>query len=256
MPAPRSCTRIVMACGSGPASMISRLMSGTICPRLSRSTTATSSTATTACGLPTLRWLTGRIGSVPTRCQSSGASMPATGPMSTAASITSGLSVGYRVTSRSPASVRMRCGSRSPRRRGQRLCETADAVAAHLGSRAVGVVQHHSCRVSGFALADQQPIGPDAATTVAQPSSQRGQIVDMRVERDQEVVAQPVVLRQFEICHARSSSGSASATGSLSMSIQRMRGSRRNHRSCRTANCRVRVMIVSIAASSVLTPSR
>jgi hypothetical protein len=33
---------------------------------LSKSTIVTSSTATTACGLPTLRWLTGRSGSVPT----------------------------------------------------------------------------------------------------------------------------------------------------------------------------------------------
>ena len=37
-----------------------------------------------------------------------------------------------------------------------------------------------------------------------------------------------------------STTGSASATGSASMSIQRMRGSRRNHRSWRTANWRVR----------------
>ncbi len=40
------------------------------------------------------------------------------------------------------------------------------------------------------------------------------------------------------MCSARTT-GAASATGSAVMSTQRMRGSRRNHRSWRTANCRV-----------------
>ena len=47
------------------------------------------------------------------------------------------------------------------------------------------------------------------AASVAQSSGQRGQILDVRVEDDQEVVPQSVMLRQFEICHALSNTGSA-----------------------------------------------
>ena len=80
-----------------------------------------------------------------------------------------------------------------------------------------------------------------------------GEVVHVGVEHDEEVVAEAVVLGQGQRArHARSASttaGATSATGSRSMSYQRMRGSRRNHRSWRTANWRVRRTIVSTASS-------
>ena len=56
------------------------------------------------------------------------------------------------------------------------------------------------------------------------------------------------------LVRASTTAGTTSATGSRSTSIQRMRGSRRNHRSWRTANCRVRTTIEATAASSVDPP--
>ena len=129
---------------------------------------------------------------------------------------------------------------------GQRLGEAADAVAAHLGPAAVGVVEHHLGGVAVGRLADQQAVGADAAAAVAHAPRQRRQVVDMRVEHDEEVVAQPVVLGECERCHASSAAatiGPDSATGSSTTSTQRTRGSRWNHRSCRTANWRVRTTI-------------
>ena len=94
--------------------------------------------------------------------------------------------------------------------------------------------------------ADRRHRSRGGGRTAAGPGP--GRSLDVRVEDDQEVVAQAVVLGQSS--HLPCSfprPGATSATGSSSMSIQRMRGSRRNHRSWRTANWRVRVMIVSIA---------
>ena len=113
----------------------------------------------------------------------------------------------------------------------QRLGEATDAISAHLGRRPVGVVQRHAGGEARLALPHQQSIGADAAPTIAQAPGEGRQIVDVRVEHDEEVVAQSVMFRQFEVCHARSNTGSAVATGSSSIAIQRMRGSRRNHRS-------------------------
>ena len=64
--------------------------------------------------------------------------------------------------------MRICCGDRLPRGRRQRLGEAADAVAAHLGAAAVGVVQHHLRGVAVGRLADEQSVGADAAAAVAQ----------------------------------------------------------------------------------------
>ena len=86
MPAPRSWTRMRDGVRLGPGSTISRFTYGHHRHRApSRSTAATSSTPTTLCGLPRLRWRdrAHRIGSrrVPSR---PGSAMAPTSPMSTA----------------------------------------------------------------------------------------------------------------------------------------------------------------------------
>ena len=76
-------------------------------------------------------------------------------------------------------------------------------------------------------------------------AGERRQVVDVGVEHDEEVVAESVVLGEGrhaagQLASASTTAGTTSATGSRSTSIQRTRGSRRNHRSWRTANWRVR----------------
>ena len=153
-------------------------------------------------------------------------------------------------TSRSPASVRIAAGPDDAVAAGQRLGEAADAVATHLGAAAVGVVERHPGRVPVGGLADQQAVGTDPGAGRT-PHGRTGRVVVEDVERDEEVVGQAVVLGErdrgpvgslvvMRWSSASITAGVASATGSCSMSIQRMRGSRRNHRSWRTANWRVR----------------
>ena len=74
-------------------------------------------------------------------------------------------------------------------------------------------------------------IGADAATAIAQVPRERRQVGHSGVEGDEEVVTETVVLGESELGHDGKSSGTISATGSCSMCTQRMRGSRRNHRS-------------------------
>ena len=190
----------------------------------------------------------------------SGSGSSRTGPMSTVASSVCGSSVGSSSTRRAPASVRMRLRREVTAPGRQRLGEAADAVAAHLGPAAVGVVQHHAGGVAGLALADEQPVGPDAGRAVAQPAGER-----RRGRRragwnaTRKSLPSPwclvrVVMRDpgpGSLVSASTTAGTASATGSRSTSIQRTRGSRRNHRSWRTANWRVRTTIESTAASRV-----
>ena len=82
-----------------------------------------------------------------------------------------------------------------------------------------------------LALPYQQAIGADAATAIAQVPRERRQVGHSGVEGDEEVVTETVVLGESELGHDGKSSGTISATGSCSMCTQRMRGSRRNHRS-------------------------
>eukprot|EP01041_Mallomonas_annulata_P036444 gene36444-59553_t len=58
----------------------------------------------------------------------------------------------------------------------ERLGEAPDAVAAHLGPAAVGVVQPHARAVLGVALRDQQTVGADATASVAQSDRERRQV--------------------------------------------------------------------------------
>ena len=155
MPAPRSWTRMRDARrGSGPGSTNSRLMpSGTCCAeRRARSTACDVVDARRrVCGLPMSTVARpGASGRTPTAGQPAGARRPGvTAPMSTRGhDARRGSSVGVDARrERSPASVRDR--ARAPgRRRGRRagLGEAADAVAAHLGPAAVGVVAAPSRR--------------------------------------------------------------------------------------------------------------
>ncbi len=166
-------------------------------------------------------------------------------------------------TTRRPASVAMRDGAgrdAGPGRPG--LGQAADAVAAHLGPAAVGVVQHHAhvgptCR-SGDA--DDEPVGADAPPPVAEAPghvAERGLGQRLVVEQHEEVVAETMVLgqRQTHAEKAPITSGTATS-GSSSMSIQWTRGSRRNHRSWRTAKRRVRATAVAAASSREHAPCR
>src|SRR5690606_13245000 len=146
------------------------------------------------------------------------------------------------------------------------LGEAADAVATHLGPAAVGVVEHHPHERTADAGRDEQPVGADPAAPVAHLPRQLGEAcvaVDGRVDGDEEVVAEAVVLGQAQggrhvvaFSSASRTIGAASATGSLAIVTQRTRGSRRNHRSWRTANWRVRSTTRATASSSVARPSR
>ena len=86
---------------------------------------------------------------------------------------------------------------------GERLGEAADAVAAHLGAAAVGVVQHHAGRVLGVGLADEQAVGADAGVPVADHLGEVRQLRlgQRRVEDDEEVVAETVVLAERDARH-------------------------------------------------------
>jgi hypothetical protein len=99
------------------------------------------------------------------------------------ASTVSSRSVVSSMTSRSPASVRMRWVVEDTPACRQRLCEAPDPVAAHLGPAAIGVVEHHASRVAGLGFTDQQPVGTDAAPAIAEPPGQVRQVVD-REARD------------------------------------------------------------------------
>src|SRR5690606_24024260 len=81
--------------------------------------------------------------------------------------------------------------------------QAADAVAAHLGARAVGVAQLHAGAgpgVQGRRGADDA-VGADAGVAVAQ--GPRHAIVErvgaVRIEQDEEVVAEAVVLGQAHV---------------------------------------------------------
>ena len=141
-----------------------------------------------------------------------------------------------------------------PERRGQRLGEAADAVAAHLRPDAVGVVQRHPCGVTvGGRRPTSSPSAPiPVGGRTTRPARARRASATSGSNTTRKSLPSPwcLVSASELMCRMRrSTTGSASATGSCSTSIQRTRGSRRNHRSWRTANWRVRVMIGAIASS-------
>ena len=134
-----------------------------------------------------------------------------TRPMPTLASTVCSSSVAWTATTRNPASVAMRSShSRTPRRDRLGLREAPNAVAADLGARAVGVVERHAQVVLrvGAAQTDDQPIGADAAGAMTDAAREIG-VVGPRVvvgcdERNEEVVAEAVMLRQLHGLHSSS----------------------------------------------------
>src|SRR5262249_40279617 len=63
----------------------------------------------------------------------------------------------------------------------EELGDTADAVAAHLGLAAVGVVHAHA-RVGLLGRADEnEPVGADAEMPVADDAAQRGRVLGRRL---------------------------------------------------------------------------
>ena len=146
----------------------------------------------------------------------------------------------------------MRCGSKSPRRVAS-ACAKQRMPLPLISARPPSALNRIIC--AAYPSADSPTIRPSAPMPRRRSHTRRAssaRSVDRRVERDEEVVAEPVVLGERElgrrvggrrgISHRASASrtaGNASATGSASMSIQRTRGSRRNHRSWRTASWRV-----------------
>ena len=153
----------------------------------------------------------------------------------------------------------------------QRLSEASDAVAAHLGSAAVGVPEmHHHVDRSTIGPeaadlgtgADDEAVGTETSTAIAQGACDGRIAVDRSVdvlEGHEEIVAQPVVLGDL---HRRQSSSDSRRTASeFSLIVPSdgnhvMRGSRRNHRNWRRANWRVRMFAASRAASSGVPASR
>ncbi len=197
MPAPRSWTRIVMASRLGPGSTISRLTSGTLPAEGERGRRRRRRRRRRRCagcrgrggrrgGRGWRRWRPTR----PARASS------ATAPMSTVARIVQRVLGRPQLDARAaPASVRIVCGVEVAAPGGQRLGEAADAVAAHLGPAAVGVVQHHPGGVAvGRARRRAARRRRRRVVRSHTPPGERGQVVDVGVERDEEVVAEAVVL--------------------------------------------------------------
>jgi hypothetical protein len=101
---------------------------------------------------------------------------------------------------------------------GQGLTETADPVAAHLGSAAVGVPElHHDVdgftvgtRLSGgWARSDDEAIGTESAPTIAKRTSEHCVAVERTIdllECDEEIVAETMVFGESH--QAESSSDS------------------------------------------------
>ena len=112
----------------------------------------------------------GTVGSAPMAAHPSGSVSSRDLTQSTVASTVSGSSVGSSSTRRGPASVRIVCGVEvaAPGRQG--LGEAADAVAAHLGPAAVGVVQHHA---GGVAVRCSPTSSPSAPTPVVRWHTRR-----------------------------------------------------------------------------------
>ena len=134
----------------------------------------------------------------------------------------------------------------------RRLGQAADAVAAHLGLAAVGVVQLHGQVAAVAARPDpDDPVGPDAPAPVGQQAHLGHREPDgvVGVEHDQEVVARALVLGGVHdsilagwtsLSRARRGPAPAAPGPRPRSSAQAMRGSRRNHEAWRRANWRVR----------------
>ncbi len=125
------------------------------------------------------------------------------------------------------------------------LGQTPNAIATHLGARPVGVVEPHlevARDAADRRTSDDEAVGTDAAGAMAQAHRERARNVvrhgdDVVAQQDEEVVAEPVVLAQVHRVESPSMASAASTRfGVSASSTHLMRGSRRNQRSCRTAN--------------------
>ena len=238
----------------GPARTISRLTCGHLEHRApARSTTVTSSTPTTLCGLPRLRCSDRAIGMaaelVPARrvrrCGS-------TAPMSTLASIVSrvvGRSTASR--SRSPASVRIRCGTMSPRRVASAWAKQRmplPLISARLPSALNSTIARRvAVRPDSPTSSPSAPI-PRRRSHTRRASAGRSSTCGWNTTRKS--LPSPWCLVSVSVLMRRVLPPRSVPTrrpGRRSTSTQRTRGSRRNHRSCRTANWRVRTTICSTA---------
>ena len=232
MPAPRSWTRMVMASRLGTGLDDLEVHVGDQCAdQASRSTAATSSTATTACGLPTLRWATGRTGSNARRRPSP----PARADRRDRAHVDAGQPArlsgpGPNPTVRGPAAVltttspAVLAGTSSPG-----LDQAADAVAAHLGLAPVGVVEHHA-RPPRRRRARRAPAAWRRAgrphrcrgggRTRSRARSSHGRVgLSLVDEGHEEVVAEAVVLGERQRGHRPKACTTSSAASSASSSI-------------------------------------
>ncbi len=228
-------------------STISRLTSGRARPRVSRSTAWRSSTATTVCGLPTLRWAAGRAGSTP-RARPAGRGVDV-GDVAHRRRGDHGVRVVRRFeldAAKPGVGVDRDRATASPRRTARAWAKQRTPlplISARLPSALNSTIR-------ALAPASLSPINsPSAPTPRRRSHTARANAAQVRfrgvdVEGDEEVVAESVVLDQLEGVHVvrasitlvRTSASGSAAAGS--MSIQRTRGSRRNHRSCRVANRR------------------
>ncbi|OEI67234.1 hypothetical protein Cus16_3135 [Curtobacterium sp. ER1/6] len=150
--------------------------------------------------------------------------------------------------------------------------EDADAVAAHLGDRAVGVVVVHEPGRGGLdgderaPLRDRvgahradDPVGADAEAPVGDGADAlRGQVDrGVGVGEQDEVVARPLALREVQLGHgtilraaARSPATSVPLTSSTPASY------RLNQETCRRAYFRVATAVAATASSDVARPCR
>ncbi|CAB4816920.1 unannotated protein [freshwater metagenome] len=120
------------------------------------------------------------------------------------------------------------------------LDETANAVAAHAGAGSVGIEQDHSPRAVRTQVREQQSVSTDTTVPIAPADRELAASALEPADPNQKVVAESVMLGEAHCCTAHAITATAStgnaSNESISISIQRMRGSLRNQRSWRTAN--------------------
>ena len=147
-------------------------------------------------------------------------------------------------------------------------CEATKAVAARLGTPAVGVAELHGGVAPALGTAgDYHSVRTDAAAAVAEPPHEldvdlaAGHVAGQGsgIERDEEVVAEAVVLEERDSrhrCPVFHRSITRSASRSSSARNHAIRGSRRNHASWRRAKLLRRLSASDRASSSEHPPCR
>ena len=141
----------------------------------------------------------------------------------------------------------------SPRRAAKRLSEAADAVAAHLGPAAVGVEQHHPCRVAVPDSPTSSPSAPMPRRRSHTRCANAGRSSTCGWNTTRKSLPSPWCLVSVSVLMRRVLPPRSVPTrrpDRRATSTQRTRGSRWNHRSCRTANWRVRTTICSTLSAS------